>query len=411
VQWEAPSPRVRELIRAGAEIALNAPPEWLDELDEATLAVRPEIAGDPELAAASSRTNRANMLHWVAANIQNPGAPVPANLGTEPLGIARDMVRRGFDERALDAYRVGQNVAWRRWMEIAFTLTVDPQELRELLVTTQASITAFVDATIAGIEEQIRSERDELVGGAHAERREVVALIVEGAPITRNRAEQRLGYRLDQTHTAVVVWTDNADADPRGVDQVAEAVGRATRTRPLSIPASTATRWVWVATTTEFDDALLRAEVSRHHHIRVALGSTLPGLEGFRRSHLDALTTQRMMSRLGSAQRMARFSDIELVALLTHDQERTDEFISNTLGQLAEADVELRQTVLTYINDHCNATKAAVHMYTHRNTLLRRIARAEQLLPTPLEASSVRVAVALEVLSWIDSRNRHAPGG
>jgi DNA-binding PucR family transcriptional regulator len=154
-----------ELIRAGAEIALNAPSEWLDELDEATLAVHPEIAEDPELAAASSRTNRANMLHWVAANLRDPGAAVPANLGAEPLGIARDMVRRGFDERALDAYRVGQNVAWRRWMEIAFGLTDDPQELRELLDITSASISAFIDATLAGIEAQIRCERDELLGG------------------------------------------------------------------------------------------------------------------------------------------------------------------------------------------------------------------------------------------------------
>jgi DNA-binding PucR family transcriptional regulator len=239
----------------------------------------------------------------------------------------------------------------------------------------------------------------------------VVTLIVDGAPITRNRAEQRLGYRLDQTHTAAIVWTDNPDTDPRDVDQVAEAVGRAAGTRPLSILASTGTRWVWVATPTEFDDALLRGAVSRHHHIRVALASNASGMDGFRRSHLDALTTQRMMSRLGSSQQIARFSDIELVALLTQDQERAEQFIRHTLGELANADAELRQTVLTYINDQCNATKAAEHLYTHRNTLLRRIARADQLLPTPLEASSVRVAVALEVLNWTQSPSRDASVG
>ena len=34
---------------------------------------------------------------------------------------------------------------------------------------------------------------------ALAERREVVALILDGVPISRQRAESRLGYRLDQT--------------------------------------------------------------------------------------------------------------------------------------------------------------------------------------------------------------------
>lgn len=117
--WTPPSPQVRELIRRGAEIALNAPSVWLDELDRAVSATNPLMAEDPELAAATSRTNRANLLHWAAANIRDPGAPVPANLGSEPLAIARDLVRRGMDQHALDGYRVGQNVAWRRWMQIS----------------------------------------------------------------------------------------------------------------------------------------------------------------------------------------------------------------------------------------------------------------------------------------------------
>jgi DNA-binding PucR family transcriptional regulator len=337
--------------------------------------------------------------------VRDPGAPVPANLGAEPLGIARDLVRRGFDERALNAYRMGQNVAWRRWMEIAFELTHDPQELQELLDVTSASISAFVDATLAGIEEQIRCERDELLGGAHAERREVVALIVDGAPIGRNRAEQRLGYRLDQMHTAAIVWSDDSDTEARDLDRVAEAVGRATGTRPLSILASTATRWVWAATPTDFDDNVVRAAISTDPRIRVAIGPTIPGMEGFRRSHLDALTTQRMLARLHATQQMARFGEVELVALLTDDQERAEQFTRRTLGELADADPQLRRTVLAYINAQCNATKAAERIYTHRNTLLRRIARAEQLLPTPLEDSSVHVAVALEVLNWTRPQN------
>ena len=46
------SPRLRELIRQGAWIALNPTPEWLDELDRATVASNPIIAGDPTLVAA-----------------------------------------------------------------------------------------------------------------------------------------------------------------------------------------------------------------------------------------------------------------------------------------------------------------------------------------------------------------------
>ena len=45
------------------------------------------------------------------------------------MNIARELVRRGLEQLLPDAYRVGEGVAWRRFMEIAFELTSDPAEL------------------------------------------------------------------------------------------------------------------------------------------------------------------------------------------------------------------------------------------------------------------------------------------
>ena len=240
VEWERPSERVRELIRHGAELVLNAQSEWLEELDQATLSAAnvQELANDPVLNAATRRSTRANLLHWAAANVSDPGAPVPANLGPEPLGIARDLVRRGLSESALQAYRVGQNVAWQLWMAIAFGLTSDPDELRELLDVSARSLFGFVDATLAGIAEQIQIERDELTRGTHAERLEAVALILDGAPISRQRAEARLGYKLEQTHTAAVVWSDETQSDSSQLERATEALTRiADAHAPLSVIA------------------------------------------------------------------------------------------------------------------------------------------------------------------------------
>ena len=54
----------------------------------------------------------------------------------------------------------------------------------------------------------------------------------------------------------------------------------------------------------------------------------------------------------------------------------------------------------TFITLQCNASRAAARLYTHRNTLLRRLARADELLPRPLADNVVDVAVALDVLRW-----------
>ncbi|OBK80682.1 transcriptional regulator [Mycolicibacter heraklionensis] len=404
MDWARPSEPVCELIRHGAQLMISAPPESLDELHEATLSAvyTRAIASDPVLAEGIRRSNRANLLHWAAANVSHPGEPVPANLATESLLIVRDGFRRGLDESAvLDAYRVGTNVAWRSWMQTAFKLTNDSDELRELLDVTARSLTSFIDATIAGIGEQMQVEREALTRGTHAERRETVALILDGAAITKQRAESRLGYRLDQSHTAAVIWGDESTTNLSDLDAAAEALIRTdNEQRALSVLASAATRWVWVPGPAGPDLTVVSTAVRDLPGVQIAIGTTAPGLDGFRRSHLDAITAQRMMMRLKSTQRVARFADIELVALISAEPEWTDRFITRTLGDFASADAELQQTVLTFVHQQCNASRAAAHLFIHRNTLLRRIARAEELLPKPLEDSSLYVAVALEALRW-----------
>ncbi|KZS62052.1 transcriptional regulator [Mycobacterium ostraviense] len=385
------------MIRQGARIVLNAPPEWFDEYDRQTMAANPSIADDPVLAAATRRSIRSSLMHWAAANVSNPGAPVPPNVGPEPLSIARDMARRGLEPFT---FRPALTVGWRLWMDIAFTLASDPDELRELLDVSFRSVSEFIDATAAGIAAQVQQERDELARGTHAERREVTALILDGAPISRQRAEARLGYALNRAHIGAVIWSDQPDGDLSQLDRVADAFGDAAGfARPLTVIASAATRWVWVPESV-LDVELVRRAVEGTPGARIAIGTTAKGIEGFRRSHLEALTTQRMVAGLQSHQRVAFFADVQLIALVTQNREAAEEFIKNTLGDFESAGPELHKTVLTYINEQCSVGRTTKLLYTHRNTLLRRLERAEQLLPRPLEHSSVHVAVALELLQW-----------
>ncbi|AGC61256.1 putative regulatory protein [Mycobacterium liflandii 128FXT] len=389
-----------ELIRQGAKAVLDGSQQWLDEYDRVTMAANPAIADDPVLAEATRRSIRSSLIHWAAANVSNPGAPVAPNLGPEPLSIARDMVRRGLDPFT---FRIAQTVGWRLWMGVAFGLTSDPDELRELFEVTYRSISEFVEATSAGIAAQMQRERDELARGTHAERREVTALILDGAPISRQRAEARLGYALNRTHTAAVIWSDEPDGDLNRLDRVVDAFGRAADfARPLTVIAGAATRWVWVANAANatLDVEQVEQAVRDVPGARIAIGAAATGIEGFRRSHLEALTTQRMVAGLNSRQRVALFADIQLIALIAQNPEAANDFIKNTLGDFESAGAELHKTVLTFVNEQCSIGRTTKVLYTHRNTLLRRLDRAQQLLPRPLDHSSVHVAVALEALQW-----------
>jgi DNA-binding PucR family transcriptional regulator len=99
--------------------------------------------------------------------------------------------------------------------------------------------------------------------------------------------------------------------------------------------------------------------------------------------------------------RLAQWESIQLVALVSHDEAGAREFLRHTLGDLADADLELRETLRVYLREQSNAPRAANVLFTHRNTVLTRIARAARLLPKPLKHNSLEVAVALELAAWI----------
>ena len=150
-------------------------------------------------------------------------------------------------------------------------------------------------------------------------------------------------------------------------------------------------------------DAITAATATHHPAVRVAVGPAGAGIDGFRRSHFDAVATQRLMSRRPDL-RVARFTDVQLVTLALQDEQRAREFVARTLGTLAGADRELRDTLCVYIGEQFSAARAARALYTHRNTVLNRLQRAERLLPLPLAGHGLEVGVALEIAQWLGTQ-------
>ena len=402
-KWKPPSARVRELLRQGAEIALNAPQAWLDEIDQASLATDSLrfVADDPVLMAASRRSTRACLIHWAAANMEKPGAPVAPFASADMLSNARELVRRGATDLLFNASRAAQNTAWQLWMNIAFGLTNDTHELRELLDVSARSINTFIDGTMDKIAAFMKAEREEQMRGTHVDKRDLVTRIIEGAAVSPLQASQRLGYGLEQAHHAAVIWTEEAETELARLEQAAQALAQcAQAAQTLTVMVNAATLWAWTPGGKPIDHHLLQQALKGLPGVRMAIGSADHGIEGFRRAHLDALTTQRVLGRLHAKARIVHFDMVRLVSLMSQDPEATQQFVTHTLGDLSTAEPVLRRTLLTFLSTGCNATEASTLLHTHRNTMLRRLAKAQEMLPRPLDENRVHVAAALEALSW-----------
>ncbi len=400
------SPQAADLVRRLARGILDEPADLMAEVYAAVVAAAVSTAADeplrsePVLASEVAASTRANVLHWAASILRDPGGRVPANLTPEVLGIAREAFRRGIEQTLYTTYHAGQNVVQAYWMRTAFSLSPDPAVLRQALAAGSESVARFVDDMVTALSEQLRRERAELARSSHARRFEVVSLILDSAPITVGHASTQLGYDLRRRHTAAVLWTDPSQPDQAALAQAAEALGTATHARRvLAVVASSSSLWAWLAAA-HTDVSAITAAIAPHPAVRVAIGPAGTEAEGFRRSHFDAVATQRLMSRRPDL-RVARFADVQLVTLALADEQRAREFVVRTLGTLADADPELRDTLCVYIGEQFSAARAARALYTHRNTVLNRLQRAERLLPLPLAGHGLEVGVALEIAQWL----------
>jgi DNA-binding PucR family transcriptional regulator len=404
------SPAMVDVVGEIAELMLADLEELGAAMDAAVVQASPALGADAAIAAEMSASNRANVRRLLTALARRDGRPPPSDVPPEALDVARTVVRRGIDfEVILQAYRRGQNVAWQRWLHYAARVVPPGPELLQMLEISSQLIFEYVDQAIARVLAEAQREREDILGGALARRTEVVRLILDGAPIERQRASERLGYELARRHTGLVLWAEPAGDVQGALESAATMLAKAVGARrPLTLPAGTSTLWAWLGSDRDPTADVLREAIAQAQpNIRVAVGPTVAGITGFRRSHVAALDIQRLLAGHAGGERLVLHHELEVTALAAHDQERAAEFVTTTLGPLAADEssaARLRETLRVFLDEAENAPRAAARLHAHRNTVLQRVARATELLGHRPGERRLELELALELAHQLGPR-------
>jgi hypothetical protein len=344
----------------------------------------PAVHGDPDLRELAHRSTAAN-LHLVAGIARGEIDLQAADPPPQAVAYARELARRNVPMSELArAYRVGQHVMWRFGVA----------ELRRRLEDAEAvaaAIEEYTDATFATGEvltgdalERYLVERDRWVRSADAVRRATVRELLDGAPADTDAASARLRYELRRRHVAFVVWDEDRDAQ---LESAAVACGGP---GSLVVPLGAELMAGWCAPET-LDPAAAGG-------CRVAMGSPGDGLEGFRRSHAQAMEARRV-ARLGRLPGTVSYREVALPALLTKDLEQARTFVEHELGALAAEDhTRLAGTVLEVLAAQGSPRRAAHRLGLHENTVAKRVRAAEEILDRPIDERPVETLAALIIL-------------
>ncbi len=319
-------------------------------------------------------------------------------LPPEAAAFMRANVRRGIPLPAeLRAYRLGHAWLWDRWTRALQERIADPDELIAAQESSSACIFAYIDRVSDQLVEEYGTEREQMMRGAAQLRAETVRAILAREALDEETLPGRLGYDVRRWHLAMRVSSGTSEV--RGLERaVREAAAALGPGEPLIVPSGAASLDVWTGAYEPVDTRAL-ARYEPPDGVRVAFGKPARGLDGFRRSHQEAVQAARVATLGGSAGgAVVDYAQVELVSLLACDLPRAREFVASRLGPLAapgESAQRLRETLRVFLALGGRTARAAKELYVHQNTIAYRIKRAEELLGRRVTEDPVELICAL----------------
>jgi sugar diacid utilization regulator len=375
-----------------------------------------EVVGEGELADLVHDAVQGNfdtffpaVRHGIAIDhIEPPPAALEHARRMAQRGVAADALVRGY--RLAHQAFVGIVLDEIRNASLAAKLSLDVFEQ----VTTMSF--SYIDRISQQLMAEYQNERDQWLANENRMRALRVRELLGTGEIDVDETTIAIGYPLRRLHLSVIVWSEQEAADglaamERYVAQLAESLGAGER--PLFVAADRATGWAWIPVPDDgAEDALsrLRTFTGAHPHgPRIAAGSPLWGLAGFRRSHHKALTIRAVVAAMGPhAENVVAASDpgLAVAARFRDDLPEARNWVGEVLGPLAginEADERLRETLRVFLRSGSSFKDTAEELHLHVNSVKYRVKRAVERRGRPIGKDRLDVEVALLLCHFFDT--------
>jgi hypothetical protein len=408
-----PDGRLVELV-----LECSSDPEWLPavsrDITDAVHAAFPDFNLNPDLRDETFACTESILRQFVYM-VRNQVSPADAELPPVAAEYARDFVQQGIPLGSLLlAVQIGHAAFFRSMAELSRRTFGDGKEHAEAIELGAEWTFSHVGTLSSQMVTHFAEERDRWVRSAAAIRSGIVDQLLSGAPIDTTSASRKLNYDLARTHLAFVVWTNQDQAD--GAEMLAmieraalQFTDSSLSTKPLLV--SRGRRLVagwgkWSGSIPMSEDPVLNPlDPELFPLVFVACGSPGHGVEGFGRSHREALQARRVAKlRRSQPGAITRYQDVALAALASADPDQARSFVAAELGTLAaESDraALLRGTLLVYLEENLSPRRAAARIGVHENTISNRIQAIQDQLPVPIEKRACELEVALNLMTVV----------
>lgn len=392
-------------------------PEITRSTQEFLVAEIPEIAGDGDL--------RQLVYDSVGGNFETffpairHGIPIAdVEPATAALEHARRLAQRGVDADALmRTYRFGHLAFVKMVLDEIRAAHLDAQLGLDVFEQVTSTSFRYVDRISQLVLRVYQAERDRWLANQNRLRALRVREVLDGGEIDIDQMTNAIHYPLHRTHVSLILWcseSENGDelvVMERFVAELAKSLGA--DVRPLFVAADRVTGWAWVPVP---EDAAPNAarRIREFANTRanapwIAAGDPRPGVDGFRRSHAQALDARAVAMASGSqppAVTAASDPGLVVAAQFCADLKQARAWIGDVLGPLASAtdsDERMRETLREFLHTGSSYKATADELHLHVNSVKYRVQRALERRGRPIADDRLDMEVALLLCHWFDT--------
>jgi DNA-binding PucR family transcriptional regulator len=415
----------RALVAKSAALIVSRLDDKLAEItrsiQEMLLSEFSEVGGDGELLGLLYDAAQGNLDTFFSAvrhgiSIDHIEPPTAA------LEHARRLAQRGVDADVLvRSYRLGHRAVIAIVLDEIRAAQLDSQLGFDVFEQITSTSFRYVDRMSRLVLTTYQNERDRWLANQNRLRALRVREVLDGSEIDIDEVTGAIRYPLRRTHLSLVVWCGESEdgnelvAMERFIGELARSLGA--DERPLFVAADRVTGWAWIPLSVDaVPDAARRIREFASEWADapwVAAGDPLPGVDGFRRSHRQALVARGVVMASGShPPAVAAVSDPGLVVAsqFCGDLEQTRAWVGDVLGLLAsptDSDERMRETLREFLRTGSSFKATADELHLHVNSVKYRVQRALERRGKPITDDRLDVEVALLLCHWFDTAVLH----
>jgi DNA-binding CsgD family transcriptional regulator len=400
------APQQPELLRAEI-VRFATDPKWVREVSANIAdAIHAELGVDPDIRPRTQATTE-SVLRLFAEMVERDEPLDQVRPPYETVDYAREFVMRGVPlESMVRAYHIGHAAFFEHWVAGLRARIEDPETLANVIEQGATWTFRYLQALTRDLIGHYATERERWVRNAASVRTDTVRALLVGEDIDPASASRRLRYELDRQHLAFVVWIDATDqqdgpaaALERHASGLASELGAP---RALLVPLGGPLISGWIAT----PDDTMATSAKVQPPALAALGEPAPGVDGFCRSHRQAMSARRV-ARLARARpgTITRYADIAITALASVDEQAAHEFVAAELGALARRDddiLRLAATLRAYLEEHASPRRTARRLGVHENTIKNRVRAIQEVRGRPADQRVAETLLALRLTRLLD---------